>query len=367
VAALAVVALAACQSPPAGTGGQRAAPAAPAAPSAGGGAAPAPASASASAPAPASASASAPAPAPTEHLRVAWVSASGGYLPLWLAHDAGLFQQRGLTVEPIFTSGPQAVQSLLAREVDIAYTDGAALVRAALAGGDTVILGSTTNVFPFKLIAHPSIRRVEDLRGKRLGITRAGATTDTAARYLLRGVGLAPDADVALIQTGTTTEMLSAMVAGGIDGGLMSEPIGHHALKQGYVFVYDLATLGIEYPTTGIGTLRSILNERPAALRAYVGGITEAIARINRDRTEALEVLARLTKMEDPEALEATYDEYVPRFPRAPYPTEASISTVLDSIREGEGRTVDARPGDFIDPRFVRELDESGYIRGLYP
>jgi ABC-type nitrate/sulfonate/bicarbonate transport system substrate-binding protein len=299
-------------------------------------------------------------------LRVAWVSASGGYLPLWVAQDTGLFQKRGLTVEPIFTSGPQAVQALLANEVDVAYTDGAALIRAALAGGDTVILGSTTNVFPFKLLAHPSIQRVEDLRGKRLGITRAGATTDTAARYLLRGVGLTPDADVAMIQTGTTQDMFAAMVAGGIDAGLFSEPVSTHARKQGYVFLADLGTIGIEYPTTGIGTLRSILQERPAALRAYVGGLVDATARIKQNRAEALEVLARLTRMEDPEALAATYEEFEPRFPAAPYPTEASVVTALDSIRESEGRTFDARPGSFIDNRFVRELDESGYIRRLY-
>jgi ABC-type nitrate/sulfonate/bicarbonate transport system substrate-binding protein len=160
--------------------------------------------------------------------------------------------------------------------------------------------------------------------------------------------------------------MYSALVAGAIEAGVMSEPVALQAVKDGYRVLYEMPGMGIEYPTTGIGTLRSLVQERPAALRAFVAGLTEAIARVRQNRQEALEVLARLARMDDPEVLNATYDEYVPRFPQAPYPTEASIATVLDSIRELEGRTIDARPSDFIDPRFVRELDESGVIRSFY-
>ena len=304
---------------------------------------------------------------PAERLKVAWVSVSGGYLPLWAAIDKGHFEKRGLTVEPIFTSGPQAVTSLLAREVDVAYTDGSAVVRAGLEGGQTVMLGTTTPTFPFKLIANPALQRTEDLRGKRLGITRAGTTADFAARYLLRSVGLAPDTDVALIQTGGTPEMLESLVAGGIDAGLMSEPVGHVALKHGYVALLDLATLGIPYPVTSIGVLRGAVDDQAGAFRAFIGGLTEAIAWIKHNRAEALEVLQRLSKIDDPESLAATYEEYGPRYPQAPYATEAMVATILESIRPTEPRAAEARPADFIDNRFVRELDESGYIRQLYP
>ena len=344
--------LGACQPASAPASGQRAAPAGAPSGSAGGAAAPA--------------SASAPAPAPTERLKVAWVSVSGGYLPLWAAIEKGHFEKRGLTVEPIFTSGPQAVTSLVAREVDVAYTDGSAVVRAGLEGGQTVMLGSTTQTFPFKLIANPALRRTEDLRGKRLGITRAGTTTDFAARHLLRGIGLAPDTDVALIQTGGTPEMLEALVAGGIDAGLMSEPVSHVGMKQGYVNLLDLSTLGIPYPVTSFGVLRGAVNDQAAAFRAWVGGVTEAIAWIKHNRAEAIEVLQRLSKIDDADSLNATYEEYVPRFPQVPSATEEMVVTILESIAPTEPRAAGARPADFIDNRFVRELEESGYIRQLY-
>jgi NitT/TauT family transport system substrate-binding protein len=332
-----------------------------------GGQAAAPASGGPSASAPAS-GAQAPntTAAPTERLKVAWVSPSGGYLPLWAAQDEGFFRQRGLEAELIFTSGPQAVQALLAGEVDVAYTDGAAVVRAGLSGGDTVILGSTTNTFPFKLNVKPEIRRVEDLKGLKLGITRAGATTDFAARHVLRQAGLAPDADVALIQAGGTPEMLQALVAGGLDAGVMSEPYALLAVKQGFPALLDFATLGVEYPVTSIGVLKPLVSAKPAALLAYIGGLTDSIAWIRGHRAEAITVLGRFTQTDDQQSLNDTYDEYVPRYPRLPRASVASIVTILEAIREAEPRAATVNPADLVDDRFVRELEDSGLIKRLY-
>jgi NitT/TauT family transport system substrate-binding protein len=327
----------------------------------------APASGGASAAAPASgAQAPATAAAPTERLRVAWVSPSGGYLPLWAAQDEGFFRQRGLEADLTFTSGPQAVQALLAGEVDVAYTDGAAVVRAGLSGGDTVILGSTTNTFPFKLIVKPEVRRVEDLKGLKLGITRSGATTDFAARHVLRQAGLAPDADVALIQAGGTPEMVQALVAGGLDAGVMSEPYALLAVKQGYTALLDFSTLGVEYPVTSIGVQKPLVSAKPAALAAYVGGLTEAIAWIRGHRAEAITVLSRFTQTDDQQTLNETYDENVPRFPRLPRASVASVSTILEAIRDVEPRAATVNPADFVDDRFVREIEDSGLIKRLY-
>src|SRR5205085_2751551 len=105
-----------------------------------------------------------------------------------------------------------------------------------------------------------------------------------------------PDADVALIQAGGTPEMLEAIVAGGLDAGLMSEPFALTAVKQGYPAVLDLSTMGVEYPVTSIGVLRPLVQERPAALAAYVGGLTDAIAWIRGHRAESLDVLSRLSQ-----------------------------------------------------------------------
>jgi ABC-type nitrate/sulfonate/bicarbonate transport system substrate-binding protein len=211
------------------------------------------------------------------------------------------------------------------------------------------------------------VQRPEDLRGKRLGITRLGTTSDFAARYLLRGIGLTPDADVALVQAGGSPEVLQAMVAGASDAGLANEPVVTQARRQGYSVLYDFAALNLEMPQNAVGTLRPLLAERPEAFRRLIGGLVDAIAWVKHNRAEALQVLSGYTRVEDPDVLAATYEEHVPRLPPLPYVTEAGIVTVFDSIRDGEPRVADLRPADFIDVRFLRELEESGYVRQLYP
>jgi NitT/TauT family transport system substrate-binding protein len=298
---------------------------------------------------------------------VAYVALSGGYLPLWTAQDAGLFQQRGLDVEFVYTGGAQAVQALLAREQDIAVTDGSAVVRAGLASGETVILAVSTNTFAFKLIGGSDVHRPEDLRGRRLGITRAGTTTDFAARYLLRQWGLVPDAEVSLVQTGGNPEMLAALYAGAIDGAIMSDPNSFQAVKDGYPELLDIGAQGIEYPMFAVATHRALLRERPAALRAFVTAYVDAIAWPNHHRSETLAMLARYSQRDDPEVLNATYDLYTSRYIlRVPYPTAAAITTILDAVRDSEPRAAEVTPADLFDDRFVRELDESGYIQRLY-
>jgi len=330
---------------------------------------PASQAAAASQPAASAAGAAAPgaAPAAPQHLKVSWSGPGSGYLPLFAAQERGFFTARNLTVEPVLTGGAQAVSALLANELDVAYPDGAALVRAALAGGDIVLLATTFNVFPFKVIANPALRQPQDLRGKRIGITRAGSTSDFAARYFLPRVGLKPDEDVALIQIGSGPDLFSALTAGGIDAGMFGQPDGYRPTQEGYVSLYDLTSSGIEYPTAPLGVLRSTVAAQPEALRGLIAGLTEGIAWVKQNRAEALAVLARYTKIDDEGALAATYDDHVPYFPRAPYPTEASIQTILDSIRDMEPGAATARPSDFVDDRFVRELDQSGYIARLYP
>jgi ABC-type nitrate/sulfonate/bicarbonate transport system substrate-binding protein len=295
------------------------------------------------------------------------VSVGGGFLPLHAAAQQGMFDKHGVNVDLVFTTGPQAVQSLIAREVDVAYVDLAQLVRVGLAGADAVMLAATTNTLLFKLIAVPTIQRPEDLKGKRLGITRLGTTSDFAARYMLGRVGLAPDDDVALVQTGGSPELFQALVAGAIDAGLANEPFVMQARKQGYSVPYDFVTLGLEMPQNGIGTLRGVVAERPEAFRRFIAGLVDGIAWTKQNRAEALQVLGRYTQTEDLEILNATYDEHAPRFPPAPHVTEAGVRTVFDSLRDSEPRVADLPPATFIDDRFVRELEDSGYVRHLYP
>ncbi|HZS02433.1 MAG TPA: hypothetical protein VFE37_27205, partial [Chloroflexota bacterium] len=137
--------------------------------------------------------------------------------------------------------------------------------------------------------------------------------------------------------------------------------------KEGFAELLDIGAQGIEYPMFSVATHRALLRERPAALRAFMTAYVDAIAYLNKHRAETLETMARYTRRDDPEVLNSTYDLYTARYiVRVPYPTLGGISTILDAVRDSEPRAGEVAPADLIDDHFVRELDESGYIRRLY-
>ena len=159
--------------------------------------------------------------------------------------------------------------------------------------------------------------------------------------------------------------MLEAIVAGAMDAGLMSEPFGLLLIRQGYPALLDLSTMGVEYPVTSIGVLKPLVSAKPAGARGLYRRADRAIAWIRGHRAESIEILGRFTQTDD-QHLNDTYDEYVPRYPRAPHATVASIVTILDAVREVEAKAATANPADFVDDHFVRELEDSGYIKTLY-
>jgi NitT/TauT family transport system substrate-binding protein len=305
---------------------------------------------------------------PPVRLRVAYTAPSGGYLPLYVAQDAGLLRKRGLDTELILTSGGvQAVQAMVAQEVDVVIADGANFVQAGLQGGETVIFAVPTNTFATSLVVHPSIKGPEDLRGRRIGTGRVGASTDIAGRYLLRLWGLSPGTDVTLVQTGSQQELLLALMTDVVDGGVTSDPALWQAIKEGFVQMADLGKLGAQYATWSVGAMKSTLRERPDVLRAFTVAYVDAIAWTNQHRAESLDILSKYTGASDREVLGLTYDRWTSTYwARTPYPTAGGIQAVLDNVSLEDPRAAQANPADFFDDRFVRELDESGYLRRLY-
>src|SRR5262249_9369854 len=153
--------------------------------------------------------------------------------------------------------GVQAVQTLVAQEVDVVIADGANFVTAGLNGGETVIFAVPTNTFATSLVVHPSIKGPEDLRGRRIGTGPVGASTDIAARYLLRLWGFTPGTDVTLVQTGSQQEFLLALMTEVVDGGVTSDPALWQAIKEGFVQLADLGKLGAQYATWSVGAMKS--------------------------------------------------------------------------------------------------------------
>jgi NitT/TauT family transport system substrate-binding protein len=301
-------------------------------------------------------------------LSVAYPTTVGSMGILWVTKDAGLFDKYGLDVSLIYISGSsKIVQAMLAREIPISEIAIPAVIQANQAGADLVMLAGANHKPGQKLMVKSAIKRPEDLKGKKLGVTRFGTSDDFLLRYLLTQWKIAPERDVALLQMGGSPEILAGLSSGGIDGGVLSSPLNLRAQKAGFSLLADMSAIGVDYQGAGIVTTRSYMRERTDTLRSYLKAYVEGLARFKTDKAFSLKVLAKYSRIDDREMLEETYRHYaVNVMPRVPYPTMKGIQMVLDEISSRSPKTREISPASLVDVTYLKELEQSGFIKRLY-
>ena len=301
-------------------------------------------------------------------LKVAYPSVVGAMSVLWETKEARLFDKQGLDVELIYIAGSSmVVQSMLAKEIPISEIAIPAVVQANLAGADMVMLAGPNHKPGQKIMVKPEIKAVEALKGKKIGISRFGTSDDFLLRYALNQWNLRADRDVALIQLGGSPEILAGLSSGTVDAGLLSSPLHLRAVKLGFSLLADLSNSGIDYQGAGVVTTRSFVRENSDVVRRYVRAYVEGLHRLKTDKSFSLKVLAKYTRIAEPEALEETYQHYAIKvMPRVPYPTTKGIQTVLDEIGTRNAKAKTLTPSSLIDVSFLTELEQSGFIKSLY-
>jgi len=291
---------------------------------------------------------------------------SGPHAVLWVGREAGLFEKNGLKVDAAFIrSGTTHAQALVAGEIQMAQMGGPAALAAGVAGADVVILAVAFNTTPIVIMG--TVPKMEDLKGKAIGVTRYGSNTDISARFALRKAGLQPDKDVAFVQLEDYQGIMGGIASGRIAAGALADPFTLHATKLGYKEIANVASMGLEFPFVSIATKRTFVKDNPETVRRFVRAYTEAIALYVNNRDLAMKVTAKYTGIKDPEILASTIDFYAPRFSRVPYPTIGGMRFVLEQIAATNPKAKSANPESFIDVSFVKQLEESGFIKGLYP
>jgi len=301
-------------------------------------------------------------------LSVAYPTTVGSMGILWVTKDAGLFEKYGLDVSLIYISGSsKIVQAMLAKEIPISEIAIPAVIQANQAGADFVMLAGANHKPGQKLMVKPAIKRPEDLKGKKLGVTRFGTSDDFLLRFLLTQWKIAPERDVALLQMGGSPEILAGLSSGGIDGGVLSSPLNLRAQKAGFSLLADMSAIGIDYQGAGVVTTRSYMRERADVVRSYLKAYVEGLARFKTDKAFSLKVLAKYSRIDDRDMLEETYRHYaVNVMPQVPYPTMKGIQMVLDEIGSRAPKTREMSPASLVDVTYLKELDQSGFIKRLY-
>jgi NitT/TauT family transport system substrate-binding protein len=314
------------------------------------------------------AAATAPGVASAQKINTAYISTTpGSSTVIQVAKDVRIFDKNGIDATVIFISGSvRGIQSILAGEIPIGEGGGPGLASARLAGGDVVAIGGNVNVLPYYLVAHPSIKKHEDLRGKIGGTHIAGTTAEFALKVGLKKIGLDPLKDVSLRVIGGSIERMVALQKGIVQFTVVTEAGKAQAEKLGYPTVVDMVTLQIPFPQNGIYTSTRLIRENPDLVRRYMRSYVEAIHYYKTHKEETQKIMRKYSRVEDRTMLDEAWDWHAKFMPQAPYPPAEGYQLVLQDMAEKNPKASRASVKDYIDTRFVKELEDSGFIKALY-
>jgi NitT/TauT family transport system substrate-binding protein len=302
-----------------------------------------------------------------QKVTIAYGSIAGGFVPAYLAVDAGLFAKYGVDVDLTYiASGTTAIQSLVANDVQFVITSGSEPAAAYLGGAPIRIALSWQRSMPSSFMVRPDITAPEQLRGQVIGITRFGGQPHAGARLALRGWGLDPDTDVQYLQFPGTPEILAATLTGQIAGGSYTFPTNIRARKEGLRVLVDLSRLGIPYTGGVLAAMQPYLESNPEAVRRVVQAMLEGIKISLEDDVAAQAAIAKYTRTDDPEQLAESIESYRRLVDRAPYVIPEGLQLVLDDLALADPRARTIRPEELVNTSALELLDREGFLKRLY-
>ena len=303
-----------------------------------------------------------------EKMRVGYNAITGSNSALWISKEAGFTAKNGLDVDFIYIeSGSRITQAMVAGDLRLGNTGSGPSIQAHAKGADTVLILSVMPTLPFQVVARPEIKKPEDLRGKKLAISTFGSTTDFAARYLLEKTGLIAGKDVVVLQGGGQSTRLAALKQGAVDATLLGAPTLLVAKQFGLNVIADLVDMGFHYDFGSVATTRSFINSNREAVRRFVRAYVEGVHYFKTHPNESKKIMTRYLRENEPTVLEETYTYYAEKTAATPYPTREGIEPVIAQISAGSNAAKTKLTFDDVaDQSFVRELDQSGFIKSLY-
>ena len=297
--------------------------------------------------------------------RLNWGAVSGVMSPIWVAQEEGLFKKHGLDIELIhIASTSKAIQSMVSGEIQFTTADALNSIQAVAAGADVVMVCEGVNRFVFSLMARPDLRRVADLKGKKIGITRIGSSTHTAVLYVAAKAGLGAN-DYTLLQLGEVPNILTTLLAGQIDAGALSPPTNSRAKKAGLHELVNLGVDGPEYPSTVMASTRAYVKNNPENTRRMVRALGEGLNLFKANRQIGIRAIQKYARLNDPEILDDTYNQFRDAFDALPYVSRAGIASLLASLAEKDPKIRQLKYEDVADMRFVAEAEKEGFFRKL--
>jgi len=304
---------------------------------------------------------------PREKLHVGYTVIAPTQATVWTAKELGFYAKHGLDVELLLLVGaPLAVSALVGGETPIVHAGASAVITSNLQGSGAVLVAGGANRFPYVLFVTDQVKRVEDLKGKKFGVSRVGGADYAAAVTVLERYGLKEN-DVAYVQTGSIPARLAGMQTNALQATLLQAPETLRAKEMGLRMLLDFTKIDVEWQLNGVATTRDFIKKKPDTVRRFLRAFLEGIHYNLTNPKGAQKVLHKYLAIKDEKSIEEAYREIVVKLTRrVPYPTEPGIQLYLDQLKAKNPKAAQARPADFIDTSFLKELESSGFIGELY-
>jgi NitT/TauT family transport system substrate-binding protein len=304
--------------------------------------------------------------AAVDKLRIGYGAPSVTMSMLWITKEGKLFEKNGLDVEVLYLESALVQRALIAGNIAFGEMTGSLMAAPKLQGADLVMVAGFLNHLLYRLVARPEIKTVADLRGKRVAVSRFGAGADRATRLLLSKLGLNPEKDVVLLQIGGGPTRIAALLAASIDATIL-EPPDHKRLQEaGMRVLANMEEMKIPFQHTGLVTTRSQIAQSPDVVRRVVKSFVEGIQLMTTNPEVSRRAFRKYMRLQQERELDDAYQVLRGFMPRKPYPTLEGFKAVFAELGEQIPAAKIADPKDFVDTRFLEELDRSGYIDGLY-
>jgi len=287
----------------------------------------------------------------------------------WVAEEAGLFKKNNLDFRLVFISSSAIVTAaLLGADAEMTLTGGIGNVIAYVRGStDVVFVGGVKNILTHSILAGANIKRPEDLKNKRIGVSRIGGNSHYFTIQALRRFNnMEPGRDFTFIQTGGEPETIAALAGGGIDAAVVTAPADAQGIAQGYHYVIYGPDLKIPYSATAFVTKRSVIAKRPQVLSEFMRAMAEASKIMHTDKEFIYKVLSKYLRVSDRKILESAYNTEIKALePRLAIKMD-SLQAILDEAAATDARAKKVKPQDLVDSRYLDDMEKSGFFDQLW-
>jgi len=302
-----------------------------------------------------------------EKIRVGQGSVSLQSGLMHIGKDRGLFAKYGLAAETIYIPGGSTnVQVLMSGDLDLSQLSGAPGVAANLQGADIIYFAGLLDKLNYQVITRPEIKTVEQLKGKKFGVSRFGSSADFGMRAMLKRLGIDPVKEATILQIGDEPSRIAAIKSGNIDGTVANAPFGIEAERLKLNVIADSVKMDIPFFNTGLLGSKRFLDRQEAKVMNFLRAYLESIKILKTERDYSIKALAQFTRVQNLKAVAEGYDYFVKQLEPVPYPSISAMQAVIDQIAETnpKARGVDAK--NYVTDRYLKRLEEEGFVKKIW-